>query len=489
MPLIHKASKKAFQKNVETEMKAHPGKENRAQNLAISYSVQRQAKKKKKASGGTVESGSRDMNMAYGGSADEGPSEKANQMGVNKIVPNYDREHNEVKHGQSEARYGNKRDKHRQTLEELRSMPKPKLAEGGEISAKTEKRPMPDNRYNDSKNISDNSGDKPLKESGWTDTPTERQAKANDIRGRTQKVKHPKMVKSDILQVRLRDEEDDLQDLTAPSSPADEPATWHDEEDAKKRGEGPEKQTAHSTGKQVMAKGGKVESSDYDHSDPNADTDSFKDDTPSEDEGEEMARHHEEEYQRQTSGNPDMAKPHNDYQTDPYDGIDDSEHPEDYVTEAASAYADGGEVDDGQPEPEEDEEHHDSIAAAIMANRDRMKNEIDSGSQDMNLAVKYAEGGEITKERGDILSEGATDSDDSSQVDLRRNAEEDQNHEDQLSFKALEKENYSESDGLDDLDYNSDSKGDTEEDETSDEHDMVDSIRKKMRPKWKLSET
>lgn len=46
MPLIKKPSKSAFKKNVETEMDANPGKDNRAQNLAIAYSVQRRAKKK-----------------------------------------------------------------------------------------------------------------------------------------------------------------------------------------------------------------------------------------------------------------------------------------------------------------------------------------------------------------------------------------------------------------------------------------------------------
>jgi hypothetical protein len=125
-----------------------------------------------------------------------------------------------------------------------------------------------------------------------------------------------------------------------------------------------------------------------------------------------------------------------------------------------------------------------------MANRERMHAEIDSGARDLDEAVRMARGGEITEERGHILSEGAMDSDDSSQVDLRRNAEEDQNQEDQASFHALEKENYNESSGLDDLDYDtSRSVGDREESDDSDKKDMVDSIRKKMRPKWKLSET
>lgn len=61
MPLIQSPSKKAFQKNVETEMNANPGKSNRAQNLAIAYSTMRKNKGKKMAMGGEMESGYEDM--------------------------------------------------------------------------------------------------------------------------------------------------------------------------------------------------------------------------------------------------------------------------------------------------------------------------------------------------------------------------------------------------------------------------------------------
>src|SRR5271155_3831838 len=54
MPLIQSPKKKAFEKNVETEMKAHPGEKHRAQNLAIAYSIQR---KNRKAKGGVVSFG------------------------------------------------------------------------------------------------------------------------------------------------------------------------------------------------------------------------------------------------------------------------------------------------------------------------------------------------------------------------------------------------------------------------------------------------
>jgi hypothetical protein len=56
MPLLPGKSKKAFEKNVKTEMDAHPGKERRAQNLAIAYSMKKRSPKKM-ASGGVVEYG------------------------------------------------------------------------------------------------------------------------------------------------------------------------------------------------------------------------------------------------------------------------------------------------------------------------------------------------------------------------------------------------------------------------------------------------
>jgi hypothetical protein len=53
MPLIQGKSKKSLQKNIKTEMEAHPGKEHRAQDLAIAYSVQRK-NMHKKAKGGMI---------------------------------------------------------------------------------------------------------------------------------------------------------------------------------------------------------------------------------------------------------------------------------------------------------------------------------------------------------------------------------------------------------------------------------------------------
>lgn len=57
MPLIKSASKKVLQKNIDIEMESNPSPKDRAQNLAIAYSVKRQAKRKKMADGGMVKPG------------------------------------------------------------------------------------------------------------------------------------------------------------------------------------------------------------------------------------------------------------------------------------------------------------------------------------------------------------------------------------------------------------------------------------------------
>lgn len=59
MPLIKSSSKKAFQKNVKTEMEANPGKESRAQNLAIAYAIKRRASHKM-AKGGKLDTNARE---------------------------------------------------------------------------------------------------------------------------------------------------------------------------------------------------------------------------------------------------------------------------------------------------------------------------------------------------------------------------------------------------------------------------------------------
>lgn len=211
---------------------------------------------------------------------------------------------------------------------------KKKMAEGGAVSAKSEKRPMPSEEANDKAMVSRNSDIKAPHEDQWTDKPTERQALAKDSR-KVQPIKHPRMVPSDAFSVKMRDQEDDLQESAKVNDgPQEQPPKADDEMDAKKSGTPPHKM-------KMMADGGSIAPL-----------------TPSEDEGAMYADEHDEEGQdRQGPMVSDMEEPHNSEQDKVY------------------GFADGGAID------EDELEHAASIAAAIMAKR-----------------KKFARGGEILSE-------------------------------------------------------------------------------------------
>jgi hypothetical protein len=468
MPLIKSRSKKAFSKNVETEMSA--GKPQN-QSLAIAYSVKRKAKKK--ASGGTVESGSRDMNMADGGSVSSGKTRWQNEKGVHSESGSYD------KPGKSDSgvyirSHGSSSDKskgllkreHEDIMGQQRQI-KPKLqglAEGGSVSAKTEKRPMPNDSHNDSDETRRNKGNKAPGQDSWTDNVTIKQAQKPSIT----KLSQPKMVGSDVFSVRNRDmhaDEADLQGRIPPESDLAQPVSRDDEQDAKKMGKGPDMAAQHDNGKppynkaiedqyaqdmaaaqmkktQSYAAGGPV-MQPKDHGDELMEREDeahlMDTESPSEDEGDADATSRDEEDQNKSGTPPHKMK----------------------------MMAEGGELENDRA---------DSIAAAIMAKRDRLHAEIDSGAHDMDTAVRMADGGEIH-------SKGSWDThEDADQADLSRNADEDANEEDQMSFGALRKENYSETPGLDELDSPEDSgeHGDSEESDSEDKHDMISTIRSKM---------
>jgi hypothetical protein len=272
---------------------------------------------------------------------------------------------------------------------------KPKrMAKGGSISASNEKRPMPNDRHDDSMQVSENSSKKPANNDKWTDKPTEKQAMANDVRGKKLPIKRPRMVPSDAFSARLYDKEGMLEESASPGPYGEQPSKDMDEMDAKKMGRSPDMAEEHSTHRKPYAKGGEVESMDYDHK-ANKYEDDLLDLPPSHDEGSEMAMSHDEMDADMEGKSPDMSKPHN--------------------MEQSKAYARGGEV---SPKDEMDEEHHNSLAAAIRARRDRLQAEIDSGAHDIDSAVRMAEGGEIMEESPEILSHGSMDSDDSDQADL-----------------------------------------------------------------------
>lgn len=312
---------------------------------------------------------------------------------------------------------------------------KKKMAEGGMVneSAKSEHRPMPDERDKDSAEVSRNSGKKASSEDSWTDQPTVKQAQKPSLT----RLSRPRMVGSDAFSVRTREEVDadmDRMDSMPPESPEAQPPKKYDEEDAAKSGpKVPDMQDEHSNHRKPYAKGGmineevSIKDADEDHAEHPAGLESDDD---------------------------EMSPPEKEFM--------------------AGHFAEGGEV---SPEDEEMEEHHSSITAAIMAKRDRMKAMIDSGAMDEDHAVHgYAEGGEVNG-HDSIYAHPEED-----QADLSRNAEEDANMEDQSSFDALRKENYSESAGLDALDnpHNSSLHGAPREDDEENKHDMISAIRSKM---------
>jgi len=363
-----------------------------------------------------------------------------------------------------------------------------KMAEGGDVSASNEKRPMPDNGYDDAHQIARNSAKKALHESDMTDNPTIKQAQSNDSR-RIMPIKRPKMVPTNAFSTRLYDEEGSLQDSASPGPYGKQPPKHDDEMDADKSGDEISDMAAQHNNRRApynkaiedqysqdmaaaemkMADGGSVsmrpDDSGIQERERSDEASLMSMEDPSEDEGMSDARSRDEMGQdRQGPEVPDMEDEHS---TDrkPYAGggrIGDSKanmHEETYTNPADDRHS----MDDSetQPEPESSDDHEQSLHAAVMAKRARMHAEIDSGAHDEDDAVMMAEGGE---------------------VDLSRNADEDPNMEDQMSFDALKKENYSETPGLDDLDSPMDSAqhGDEEERDAEDEHDMVSSVRRKM---------
>lgn len=457
-------SKKAFSKNVETEMEhGKPMK----QSLAIAYDVKRKNSKRKK--------------MAKGGMEMNETSVRPDK-GYGKIIMIND--HDDDKH---------------------------QMAEGGEISASNERRPMPDNTYDDAKMASENRNKKALKDSQWTDRPTERQAIMNNGR-KVMPIARPKMVPSNVFSTRLYDEEARLQSAASPGPYGEQPPREDDEmgsdrqgpsvpalkmkkmadggqvkqnadkimERNIKRSNDPELAKKHqkyfldagrSLPKKKLAEGGMLKRDESDLMD-------YED--PSEDEGAANARsRNEEDPDRQGPIVSDMEDEHSTGRK-PYahggdiqyeDAMDHIDHDTE-MNPAHGLYSNDDSED--QPMDEAEEEHHDSIASAIMAREERQMH-LKSDS-DMDKELMMAEG-------GDILSHDSIYSDDSDMVDLSRNHDEDANEEDQLSFNALRKENYNDSNLHVDQPEDSNEHGDSEEHNAEDHLDMIDKIMSRMKSK------
>lgn len=320
-----------------------------------------------------------------------------------------------------------------------------KMAEGGKVdeSAKTEHRPMPEERDQDSKMVVKNSGKKPASHDSWTDNVTVAQAQKPSKTA----LKRPALKGSDAFSVRYKDEiDEDLKrmDSMPPESPkAKMPAR---DEEAEPNRQGPK---VHPM--KMMAKGGQINKaisfldSEEDHEEHPAGLESDND-MMGPDEDEYMANHFAEggevdEDDSASSMSLDKLKA----------GVQDLLHPS-KPYDVKIYKAEGGMI--GEDELEED--HEDSISAAIMAKRRREA--ASSGASDEPIG-HYAEGGEVD------LDENAIEAPNSF---LRRNRE-------------ILKENYDE--GMDDLHQPEDSNehGDEREMSEENEHDMVSAMRRRMK--------
>lgn len=370
-----------------------------------------------------------------------------------------------------------------------------KYAQGGPVSAKTEARPMPGHEEMQ-KNA--------LPMSKMLDKPTEAQAISNN--GRMVKpIKHPSMVQSPVFKVKLRSQEDDLISSKAPAAPQEQPEQDDNEEGADRQGPAVHKM-------KMMAKGGSVK--------PRADfvnmlikerkhqsDDEMHAQASKYDEASDKASHPEAKAQHKKAANAfreavkgrklakgglinDEVSMHDAEEDEAIHPMglesDDDQmapHEEEFMSSKMPAYAEGGRI---EPMDEEEMEHYDSMAAAIMAKRDRqaaMSDSEDDSQEHAELPKEdHQEDMPEFAKGGPIKSHPSIYSDDSSEVDLSRNADEDANEEDQLSFNALRKENYDESDALNKLDQPEDSNehGDEREDRAENKLDKVDRIMSKM---------
>ncbi len=396
MPLSKGKSKRAFEHNIKVEME-HGKPQNQA--LAIAYSMKR---RKKMAKGGQIEGVHRPVEAKHlkGGMS---------QMGLQTRVAKELGDHPAAQEAREEAKK-----RAYDTIKEARNVaggkskrPLEGLAEGGEV-------PMED--------------------------------RENQRPGR-QPIKHPKIMKGGTFTTKLRNQEDDLEMQDAPASPAEQPPEELDEMEADKKGP-----MVAAFEMKKMAEGGKVDHmADYmKHSDADYNSTEAGDAVG----GGLASIRHEHDTQEQARAahgrkHPEAAKHYAEALG--------------HYKKAEASYAKHKKgqklAEGGMAEDEQEEEHHDSMHAAIMAKRKRMHDEIDSGAHDEDAAEMMAEGG---------------------QVDLHSEHEEEPNNEDQMSFEALKKENYNSSDLDADQPEDSNEDGD---DIDKDDHDMIGSIRRKMKAK------
>ena len=297
-----------------------------------------------------------------------------------------------------------------------------KMAGGGMVneSAASEHRPMPEERDKDAKMVNHNSGKKPLVDADWTGRLTVMQAQKPS----KTPLSRPKIAKGSTfssIDRDLMDQEERLQSAMPPSSPKDQPKSEYNEDSADRQGpKVPDMQREHNNGRKPYFEGGVVS------------------EKASEEDGVEHPAGLEED--------DDQMRPAMD----------------DYMSGHEQMLAEGGMAHemDMQPEPEEEMEHHDSLASAVMA---RMKKASQHSNSSIDHEMYMADGG---------------------MVDLQdNNGDEQPNHEDDYSYDAIRKKTYFDDSQLGPQPMDSNEHGDEHEMESSDPHDMISKIRSKMKRK------
>lgn len=225
MPLKEGKSKKAFEENIAIERK-HGKPEKQA--LAIAYAVKRK-NRLKKAEGGDINAEDETsvrpntgfgkvivVGKAEGGKVERGEYEKGVHL-HDKLFPEKPGQSvsgTELREKDDEMGHKMTRRRHAGNLEELHSMPNPKLkglAEGGRVneSAITERRPNLKELDNDREDVSENRHMKENKQDHVNDRPEMKQAR-RDKTFSIKPIDHPNMVESKKVHARLRDELDKI---------------------------------------------------------------------------------------------------------------------------------------------------------------------------------------------------------------------------------------------------------------------------------------
>lgn len=266
---------------------------------------------------------------------------------------------------------------------QIRQKNKKKFAKGGAVnkSAKTEHRPMPEEKDKDAKMVAHNDDKKSLPGDKWTDSPTVKQAQKPSITP----ISRPKMANG-IFKVRDRadvDMEERMMSSMPPDGYGRQPPKRYDEDGQDRQGP-----SVPALKMKMMAEGGMINKAV-----------SMK-------RSEEDNAEHPEGLEETNSS---LGPAEDEYMAD--------------------HFAQGGEVkpDNRQPQPEADEMEHASIAAAIMAKKRRMYAEggmvdiMDNGDEDANQYDRR--NAEVLKENYDSDMEDVSQPMDSNEMNDPREDE------------------------------------------------------------------